>query len=46
MDGISPLFPYLLIYRIEEAEGSNPALSVRKAAVSYQPSAYKNLIRA
>jgi hypothetical protein len=27
MDGIFPLFPYLLIYRTEEAAGSNPARS-------------------
>jgi hypothetical protein len=27
MDGIFPLFPYLLIYRTEEVEGSNPARS-------------------
>jgi len=27
MDGIFPLFPYLLLYRTEEAAGSNPARS-------------------
>jgi hypothetical protein len=27
MDGIFPLFPYLLLYRTEEVEGSNPARS-------------------
>jgi hypothetical protein len=27
MDGISPLFPYLLIYRTEEVAGSNPPAS-------------------
>ena len=27
MDGIFPLFPYLLIYRTEEVAGSNPARS-------------------
>jgi hypothetical protein len=27
MDGISHLFPYLLLYRTEEAAGSNPARS-------------------
>jgi hypothetical protein len=27
MDGIFPLFPYLLLYRTEEVAGSNPARS-------------------
>jgi hypothetical protein len=29
MDGFFPLFPYPLLYRTEEAAGSNPARSTK-----------------
>src|SRR4030042_6671242 len=35
MDGIFPLFPYLLLYRTEEVAGSNPARSTELPCMEY-----------